>query len=413
MIRADPDGERPRGDRRRRQPEGRCGRRRRRLRRQHRQRLGQRARRRAGAGASTPSTSAACRARSTCSAITSGCRTATSRPTRAVRRRTAGSPPSTPATADVADKKIEVGGSPEGLGVSDDRVWVATGPTEARPRDPALERDRRADAEVDGDRDEVLDDGRERAGAEGRVGAGRPQRERAAPSRSPSPSSSRIASERPTAKATSTSPQPISANGTKTAPISAPIARPLISSAVIAVRQWAPVAMPADHERLGLRADRVRHVDDGRHEEGEQDLLVELLLEAGDERDRGHRADQPDQQPRQPVPDPQHAPAPRRQSGPPACRAGSRPSAPCPRCAPRPSRRASARTGSARRSAPPRRRRRSSSTPCSTIRWAASSRSTLRAEGRRDGRPSPRRSACPPRPRAGARAGRRRRAARR
>ncbi len=40
-------------------------------------------------------------------------------------------------TADVAEKKIEVGGSPEGIGVSDDLVWVATGTgLEARAIEP-------------------------------------------------------------------------------------------------------------------------------------------------------------------------------------------------------------------------------------------------------------------------------------
>jgi len=39
-----------------------------------------------------------------------------------------------------------------------------------------------------------------------------------------------------------------------------------------------------NHHRLGLGAHRVGHVDDGRDEEGQQDVGLELMLEAADDR---------------------------------------------------------------------------------------------------------------------------------
>jgi hypothetical protein len=51
-----------------------------------------------------------------------------------------------------------------------------------------------------------------------------------------------------------------------------------------------------------LRTDRVCHVDDGRDEESEENLLLELVLEGGDDAGRDHRSRQADRQPGQPVP---------------------------------------------------------------------------------------------------------------
>ena len=79
-----------------------------------------------------------------------------------------------------------------------------------------------------------------------------------------------------TAAATSASSQTRSAKGKNTAAISAPIIRPVVARAVRCGEGDAE-CHPADDNGFGLRTDRIRHVYDGRNEEGEQDLGSELI----------------------------------------------------------------------------------------------------------------------------------------
>ena len=86
-------------------------------------------------------------------------------------------------------------------------------------------------------------------------------------------------------------------------PITMPMTRPVSNSRRSTERTVTPCRERPDQHRLCLGADRVSHVDHGGDEEGEQHVGLELLLEASDDRGRGHRPEQPNQQPGQPMPE--------------------------------------------------------------------------------------------------------------
>lgn len=61
-------------------------------------------------------------------------------------------------------------------------------------------------------------------------------------------------------------------------------------------------AQAADDDRLGLRAHRVGDVDDARDEERQHHAASELILERAHDARREERTDEPEKQPREPVP---------------------------------------------------------------------------------------------------------------